>query len=350
MVGGTAGGVRVCGCPCHATACLPQRASLSATLLNPPPPAFPASFPPRQPILPRPHPTRPHPTPQVGEFGLDRAAVVPGSRLQPGWDHQLALTEAHLALAAELRRPVSMHCVQGYGHLQVRPGGEQGWSAGVCGRGSGRYVPGPNEEVPSLSGSPPRRLGVEDWAGRGIGGGGCNYQPQNQNQQKRAKHRQRRLLGGRRRGKPDRDRSRRRTRDLSTEGFQAFHGEGGGFAGARLEGGAWACEATADSVVVRWGLGPVRPHTRPHAATRPQDMLRRLGPEGCPPKIMLHRWAVEGVEGRRGGGGGGGRCAGRGWSGCRRAAVDGRRRAVGDRCLTVLRVLQRNSCMPLCCS
>eukprot|EP00198_Chlamydomonas_reinhardtii_P014418 XP_001703755.1 predicted protein [Chlamydomonas reinhardtii] len=54
----------------------------------------------------------------VGEFGLDRAAVVPGSRLQPGWDHQLALTEAHLALAAELRRPVSMHCVQGYGHLQ----------------------------------------------------------------------------------------------------------------------------------------------------------------------------------------------------------------------------------------
>ncbi|PNW70377.1 hypothetical protein CHLRE_17g717200v5 [Chlamydomonas reinhardtii] len=59
-----------------------------------------------------------HPHALVGEFGLDRAAVVPGSRLQPGWDHQLALTEAHLALAAELRRPVSMHCVQGYGHLQ----------------------------------------------------------------------------------------------------------------------------------------------------------------------------------------------------------------------------------------
>ncbi|KXZ50968.1 hypothetical protein GPECTOR_14g211 [Gonium pectorale] len=54
----------------------------------------------------------------VGEFGLDRAAVVPGTRLQPSWQHQLALTEAHLRLAAELGRPASLHCVQGYGHLQ----------------------------------------------------------------------------------------------------------------------------------------------------------------------------------------------------------------------------------------
>ncbi|KAG2449891.1 hypothetical protein HYH02_005413 [Chlamydomonas schloesseri] len=67
-----------------------------------------------------------HPHALVGEFGLDRAAVVPGTRLQPGWEHQLALTEAHLRLAAELGRPVSMHCVQGYGHLQVGAGGRAG--------------------------------------------------------------------------------------------------------------------------------------------------------------------------------------------------------------------------------
>ncbi|KAG2493508.1 hypothetical protein HYH03_008324 [Edaphochlamys debaryana] len=59
-----------------------------------------------------------HPGALVGEFGLDRAAVVPGTRLKPSFAHQLALTEAHLALAAELGRPVSMHCVQSYGHLQ----------------------------------------------------------------------------------------------------------------------------------------------------------------------------------------------------------------------------------------
>ncbi|GIM00902.1 hypothetical protein Vretimale_5797 [Volvox reticuliferus] len=59
-----------------------------------------------------------HPHAVVGEFGLDRAAVVPGTRLQPAWAHQLALTEMHLRLASELGRPASLHCVQGYGALQ----------------------------------------------------------------------------------------------------------------------------------------------------------------------------------------------------------------------------------------
>ena len=34
-------------------------------------------------------------------------------------DHQLALTESHLKLAAELRRPVSMHCVRAYGEAMT---------------------------------------------------------------------------------------------------------------------------------------------------------------------------------------------------------------------------------------
>ncbi|EFJ49275.1 hypothetical protein VOLCADRAFT_90028 [Volvox carteri f. nagariensis] len=59
-----------------------------------------------------------YPQAVVGEFGLDRVAVVPGTRLQPSWSHQLALTELHLRLASELGRPASLHCVQGYGHLQ----------------------------------------------------------------------------------------------------------------------------------------------------------------------------------------------------------------------------------------
>lgn len=41
----------------------------------------------------------------------------PSTPSQPSWSHQLALTELHLRLAAELQRPTSLHCVQGYGHL-----------------------------------------------------------------------------------------------------------------------------------------------------------------------------------------------------------------------------------------
>lgn len=54
----------------------------------------------------------------MGEFGVDRAAVIPGTKVQTKFEHQLALTERHIRVAAEFRRPVSMHCVRGYGHLQ----------------------------------------------------------------------------------------------------------------------------------------------------------------------------------------------------------------------------------------
>ncbi|GLC39209.1 hypothetical protein PLESTM_000864100 [Pleodorina starrii] len=82
-------------------------------LMSGPPPTAPETWLPRLRGL-----LRAHPHSVVGEFGLDRAAVVPGTRLQPSWSHQLALTELHLRLASELRRPASLHCVQGYGHLQ----------------------------------------------------------------------------------------------------------------------------------------------------------------------------------------------------------------------------------------
>jgi len=58
-----------------------------------------------------------YPEATVGEFGLDRAAVIPGTKAQVSLQHQLQLTERHLRIAAEHRRPVSMHCVRGYGHL-----------------------------------------------------------------------------------------------------------------------------------------------------------------------------------------------------------------------------------------
>jgi len=57
----------------------------------------------------------------VGEFGLDRAAVfldVGVRNVLPSFEHQMSLTQMHLRLAAELRRPVSMHCVRSYGHMQ----------------------------------------------------------------------------------------------------------------------------------------------------------------------------------------------------------------------------------------
>lgn len=58
-----------------------------------------------------------HPHALVGEVGVDRAAVIPGSRARVRFDHQMALLRQQLAVAAELGRPVSIHCVRGYGHL-----------------------------------------------------------------------------------------------------------------------------------------------------------------------------------------------------------------------------------------
>jgi TatD DNase family protein len=38
--------------------------------------------------------------------------------VQPNFEHQTALVRHHLQLAAELNRPVSMHCVRCYGFLE----------------------------------------------------------------------------------------------------------------------------------------------------------------------------------------------------------------------------------------
>lgn len=58
-----------------------------------------------------------HPTSIVGEFGVDRAAVIPTTKAATKLEHQLGLLARHIALAAEVAKPVSLHCVRGYGHL-----------------------------------------------------------------------------------------------------------------------------------------------------------------------------------------------------------------------------------------
>jgi TatD DNase family protein len=47
----------------------------------------------------------------VGEIGLDKA------KLADKWETQLRVFESQMKLAAEMRRPVSMHCVRAYGTI-----------------------------------------------------------------------------------------------------------------------------------------------------------------------------------------------------------------------------------------
>lgn len=49
----------------------------------------------------------------VGEIGLDKAREAD----QTGWETQLRVFEQQMELAAELRRPVSMHCIRAYGTI-----------------------------------------------------------------------------------------------------------------------------------------------------------------------------------------------------------------------------------------
>ncbi|KAF7727972.1 hypothetical protein EC973_006860 [Apophysomyces ossiformis] len=69
-----------------------------------------------------------HPLALVGEVGLDRAArLLPGGTMdwhgvkpttvQTTLEHQLAILDSQIDLAIELDRAVSVHCVQGQGHL-----------------------------------------------------------------------------------------------------------------------------------------------------------------------------------------------------------------------------------------
>jgi Tat protein secretion system quality control protein TatD with DNase activity len=42
----------------------------------------------------------------VGEFGLDRAARVPGTSRKTNFEHQMALVREQMEVAAEYQRPV----------------------------------------------------------------------------------------------------------------------------------------------------------------------------------------------------------------------------------------------------
>lgn len=81
-----------------------------------PPPVRPI---PRREWEPRLHALLAHyPRAIVGEIGLDRAAVIPGTRrARTSPQHQLALLKAQLSAAAQHRRPVSVHCVRAHGLL-----------------------------------------------------------------------------------------------------------------------------------------------------------------------------------------------------------------------------------------
>ncbi|KAI8643661.1 TatD family [Parasitella parasitica] len=69
-----------------------------------------------------------HPEALVGEIGIDRSArLLPGgaidwhgkkpTSIQTSIEHQLAIFDAQCQLARELNRGISVHCVQGQGHL-----------------------------------------------------------------------------------------------------------------------------------------------------------------------------------------------------------------------------------------
>jgi len=53
----------------------------------------------------------------VGEIGIDRSYTINRSRLRCSTDYQLHLFRYQLLLAAELNRPVSIHCVRSAGLL-----------------------------------------------------------------------------------------------------------------------------------------------------------------------------------------------------------------------------------------
>ncbi|KAI8077926.1 TatD family [Gilbertella persicaria] len=74
------------------------------------------------------HKLQDHPEALVGEIGIDRSArLLPGgaidwhgkkpTQVHTSVDHQLAILDIQCQLARELNRGVSLHCVQGQGHL-----------------------------------------------------------------------------------------------------------------------------------------------------------------------------------------------------------------------------------------
>lgn len=62
----------------------------------------------------------------IGECGLDRAATIreegfdlQGKKAMVTIQHQLGILRYHLQLAAELKRPISLHCVRASGHMEA---------------------------------------------------------------------------------------------------------------------------------------------------------------------------------------------------------------------------------------
>jgi len=60
-----------------------------------------------------------HPRACVGEVGLDRAAVIPGTRVHVAAVHQQELQDLMFELAGEYQRPISVHNVRAIGQIEA---------------------------------------------------------------------------------------------------------------------------------------------------------------------------------------------------------------------------------------
>jgi Tat protein secretion system quality control protein TatD with DNase activity len=110
-----------------------------------------------------------HPHAVVGELGLDRAAVIPGTRrARCSPQHQLALLQAQLSVAAELGRPVSVHCVRAHGmlydELRLRAAASAAAAAAAAksvaaeAAATAAAQPSPTPSNPTPTPSPPPRI------------------------------------------------------------------------------------------------------------------------------------------------------------------------------------------------
>ncbi|CAM9474388.1 unnamed protein product [Scytosiphon promiscuus] len=97
------------------------------------------------------------PSALVGEIGLDKVARTPETR-RVEWDDQVEVFESQMSLAANLRRPVSLHCVKAYGKVVDYL------------RGPGRRGPARSERASDTARSRAERGKEDDGAGSSGGG------------------------------------------------------------------------------------------------------------------------------------------------------------------------------------